>query len=78
MCSGLCRSLDTDPNACGNCSTACASGHICQGGTCVVTCGLGQTNCAGSCRDLTTDNNNCGTCGHACPSGQICSAASCN
>ncbi len=41
-CSGVCVDLDTDPNHCGNCGTACASGQTCCGGNCYptsLTCG---------------------------------------
>jgi hypothetical protein len=63
-CYGVCRDFQTDPGACGGCSTACPGG-ICAGGTC-VSCPEGQTPCGAACVDTKTDLNNCGFCGNLC------------
>jgi hypothetical protein len=69
------RPRPTPPTAA--CDRTCASGQICSGGMCQVSCGAGTTNCTGVCRDLDTDRLNCGACGMACPSGQVCSNGTC-
>ena len=55
----------------------CASGEVCSGGACTVSCGAGLTNCSGVCRDLGTDRLNCGGCGNTCAAGQVCAGGSC-
>ncbi len=76
-CSGTCVDYLTDPNNCGGCGVACGTGQICDTGTCVSTCPLGQTLCGAECVDLTSDPLNCGGCGIACGTNQICTNSTC-
>jgi hypothetical protein len=59
--------------------TACASGEVCEQGTCKPSCTLGvSTNCnGGSCVNTQTDTNNCGGCGIVCENGESCRAGKC-
>ena len=77
-CSGSCRDLTSDPEACGACGTACAAGELCSAGQCVLSCQQGLTNCNDTCRDLQTDESDCGACGTVCPSGSLCSGGTCS
>jgi hypothetical protein len=62
----------TDHANCGVCSNPCATTALCSAGSCVLSCGTGQTLCtAGStayCANTTTDPSNCGACGTVCAS----------
>jgi len=66
--------LKTDPNHCGNCTTACSGagsqGPNCSSGVCspkctgtLITCSNPQNGCV---IDSATDENNCGGCGKIC------------
>ncbi|HUB09402.1 MAG TPA: choice-of-anchor D domain-containing protein [Myxococcales bacterium] len=59
-CNGACVDLQTDPENCGSCGTACPTGQ-CSGGECLSSCGGAQV-------DLDSDPDNCGACGTACGS----------
>ena len=88
-CGGSCVDMDTDPNNCNSCGTACATGSICYLGTCeavAASCGSapagslcqqadgGGGSCCGGCVHLDTLNDPA-NCG-AC--GQACpSGAAC-
>ncbi len=81
MCGALCTNVETDNANCGSCGNACASGLVCAGGTCALTCGS-LTTCsadggAAYCANTQTDNANCGACGTTCPSGEVCSGGKC-
>jgi len=57
--------LNTSKQYCGNCTTSCTSGQVCEGGSCLVDCGT-KTRCGTSCVDLSTDTSNCLSCGTKC------------
>jgi hypothetical protein len=61
---------------CGMCGRTCSPGQFCQGGSCMLDCGI-LTRCGMSCADLQSDNSNCGACGRACAAGQDCVAGTC-
>ena len=83
--------LQTDPQHCGTCATACTPAHAtgqCAGGQCQLgACDPGFDNCnnqvADGCEaDLTTDVANCGNCGNNCPitahATPVCVASACD
>ncbi len=88
-CNGTCVNPLTDPAYCGasgTCSSAvspptsglvCASGNVCSGGGCLLSCQAGLTNCSGTCVDMLTDAANCSACGVACAPGFACTAGQC-
>lgn len=78
-CNGACVDLQTDPQHCGACNTACATGDTCSGGTCQAStgCPSGTTLCNGVCVNLATDVNHCGACNTACPPNATCNAGVC-
>jgi hypothetical protein len=97
-CGGICVDPTTDPIHCGatlgcgvsggNAGTSCASGQVCNAGTCSVSCPGSQVNCGGSCVDPTTDPIHCGAtigcgvsgglAGTTCVSGQVCNTGTCS
>lgn len=71
LCGGDCADLQTDPNYCGHCDTACTTPAnataTCAKGVCGYTCNANFTDCGnGLCADLQTDQDHCGACGTAC------------
>jgi hypothetical protein len=36
QCGGSCVSTESDPDHCGGCDKACATGEACEGGVCVA------------------------------------------
>ncbi|MEZ4222246.1 MAG: hypothetical protein R3B13_15020 [Polyangiaceae bacterium] len=68
--------VNTDPNNCGGCGTACAANQVCSDGKCVTSCSSGHTTCGGSCVDLSNDSQHCGACGVDCLGG-ACSDGKC-
>ena len=72
---GYCFDTNTNPGACGDCQTYCAS-LSCVLGTCAP-CGPGQEMCASVCTQTQSDPLNCGACGHACAGGKLCVSGSC-
>ena len=77
--SNVCVDLQSSPNHCGDCNTACSTGQSCSNGGCV--CPAGSQACpptgtpdagASICVDLSTDPLNCGGCGITCASGKTC------
>jgi hypothetical protein len=76
----LCRDLSSDPEHCGACANACASG-ACTAGVCAGGgggCEAGQKDCAGVCVDTCCNNDHCGACGNACPPGLTCFEGMCD
>src|SRR5688572_18862229 len=62
-CDGACVDTRNDPENCGDCSTACASGQACLDSACVASgCDDGQTRCGDACVDTQTAAENCGAC----------------
>ena len=102
LCGGVCVNGQTDSTRCGaagNCSnvgmgnsagTACATGLVCTGGSCSITCQANQVLCGSTCIDPTTNLTFCGANGNCtndgvgmdtkglpCPMGQVCSNKTC-
>ncbi len=81
--------FQTDPNHCGNCTTQCPQGFVCQAGSCALSnCPSGFSDCNGLAGDgceysnvrFQTDVNNCGGCGLGCHPANAtgtCTAGSC-
>lgn len=75
-----CVDLDSDPQACGACETACGVGERCDAGSCdgdlrapgLLNCGLG----AGDANPV-SDSRHCGGCGGGCGIGGACEAGAC-
>lgn len=76
-CNGVCVNLSIDPQYCGQCTTSCAAGELCEQGMCSNPCGAGQGSCNGECVSLMSDPRYCGRCDVACADGQFCTAGSC-
>ena len=69
-CDGACVDVDSDPQNCGSCETACGIGEACEDGVCVgPECDAGLTECDGACVSLQFDEANCGSCGEDCGNG---------
>ena len=74
-CGDTCVAVQTDPDNCGSCGSACSGGNTCVAGACV--CPVGRTVCNGACTTLATDKNNCGACGVQCGDGFACNQGVC-
>ena len=77
LCDGRCVDTSADAAHCGSCSTACATGSVCDAGACHELCAQGETQCGANCVSLQSDPQNCGVCGKACAAGQYCSDGAC-
>lgn len=76
-CAGLCRTVVTDGNHCGDCGVACGTG-TCVDGECTCDAGSGLSFCPGAgCVSLANDEPHCGECGNPCPSGGSCVSSVC-
>ena len=76
-CDGRCVDLRSDPNHCGTCEHACATG-ICQDSQCSIACeGDSHRICQGKCVDITSDENNCGSCQASCGDNMACQSKQC-
>ncbi len=72
----ICRDLQTDEGACGDCFRPCPENSLCVAGECQ--CGGGLTQCGFSCVDLESDPGNCGECRNRClDSGENCVDGDC-
>jgi hypothetical protein len=79
-CNGTCRNLQSDPLACGSCTTTCAVGTVCSAGTCSCVCPTGQICCGVAtlyCTNPASDPKNCGGCGNTCMAGETCVNGKC-
>jgi hypothetical protein len=79
-CDTACFSLQSSPEHCGTCETACTTGELCRSGECVLDCPAtsGYADCGGTaCANLASDPANCGTCSHACAAAEVCSCGEC-
>lgn len=82
-CNGICVNIKTDPDNCGDCGKKCASGEVCENGSCKTqncaeTCTGNNMRCCGErCVNIMTDNNNCGECGRQCSSDEVCTNGRC-
>ncbi|MET0341542.1 MAG: hypothetical protein ABW252_11125 [Polyangiales bacterium] len=92
-CGGTCIDPATDRGFCGatgDCSLAnngnvCASGEVCSGGVCALSCAGNQIICGGACVNPLTDRGYCGATGDcllshigsACADGEVCGAGVC-
>jgi hypothetical protein len=72
LCGTTCTNTKFDPGNCGVCGKACATGEVCNGGTCSSSCSAPLTKCGDSCADTRVDPANCGKCGVACVDGEVC------
>ncbi len=95
-CGGTCVDPTTDAKHCGataGCGTSggasgasCATGQVCNAGTCAVSCPGTQLNCAGTCVDPVTDRKFCGAsadctganAGASCAVGEVCNGGTCS
>lgn len=90
LCDGRCVNPMTDRVYCGasgdcmglNAGAPCASGEVCSGGACDLTCGGSLTECGDQCVDTQTNPGFCGDCGTVCPTPAnaepVCIASSCD
>ena len=84
---GNCGASGACGNGGGTAGTTCASGNVCNAGSCLVSCPSGQINCDGTCVDPLTSSAHCGAtgaCGNgggsvgaSCGDGKICTSGSC-
>jgi len=83
-CNGRCVDLETDAEACGECSNVCGPGQQCVNSECETPtdacggCKDGLSCCGTTCVDLTANQSNCGACGVECPSDMICAGGFCD
>lgn len=75
-CGGVCKTLQSDPQNCGTCGSACGAGLLCSLGVCSATCAQGLTACGSACENLATSPAHCGSCSNSCASG-VCNAGVC-
>lgn len=81
-CGSLCTDLETDPDNCGTCGSACGSDQTCAAGTCSgvmpgSACNAPEVTCGDVCVDLMTSPGNCGACGSACHAFGECDSGAC-
>jgi hypothetical protein len=78
-CGGACVNVQTDPQHCGACETACPAPALCQKAVCLDDqhCGSGETQCGNACVDLNTHPAHCGACNQPCALGTTCANAVC-
>ena len=76
-CGARCVDTTSDPTACGECATSCASGSVCDGGECTVVNDCTQEGCVGlSWCDLSTGVCTPGCARDSqCAGGQVCDLA---
>ncbi len=74
-CGDTCVDPQTDPEHCGTCSNACATGEACVTGACACTGDL--TRCGAACVDTASDPKNCGACGNDCGA-MVCAGGKCS
>jgi hypothetical protein len=77
LCSEVCTNTRLDPQHCGTCTIACATGEVCASGTCATECPPGLTGCGGGCTNTTFDPQHCGNCATVCADGKVCANGTC-
>lgn len=89
LCDGACVSTESDPEHCGGCDRACATGEPCTAGVCVALCQIdgqqvpaGTVNVANPCEQCTPTTSATAWTqradGTPCNPGQVCSAGECS
>ena len=76
-CGLACVDLQSDPDNCGQCASACAPVEVCSLGACSDACEAGLTDCGGACVDTQSNAEHCSACDHTCPSGGDCADGQC-
>ena len=76
-CAGDCVDTRFDPRNCGSCGGACATGEVCNDGTCAGGCGVGTVQCGDRCVDTAVDGTHCGSCDNVCADGEVCRTGAC-
>ncbi len=72
-CGGVCVSLLTDPNNCGDCGIQCTGDQACSAGKCMDDCQTPLVKCSNECVDPFSDHRYCGM-DESCIGGEDCIA----
>jgi hypothetical protein len=77
LCGEVCTNTRLDPQHCGSCTIACATGEVCASGACDTVCPPGLSACSGGCTNTSFDPRHCGSCDNECDDGLVCAASAC-
>lgn len=87
-CGNLCYDLQTSPQNCGKCGTACAMTEACELGACHLACSMPLVRCdvppldggmtVEQCINTSGNAKHCGKCNSACTNGFFCDAGGCD